>query len=198
MYNFRALFSVLKIFNRFVKGAMRPWSRQICLSTEVMKKYLYFPCGISLYSFSALLQIARNQFTFHTPTELAVLRDLTTARTPIGPGEWFLSSYSCRGCHGHDTTAQANIDENGNDVNLVSHWESSVMALASKDPLWRAKSEPGDSHQSSHEGPLQDKMHVVSCPSGRFSWQSNTTTGDIVNGAGQGELCELSRDWFPW
>ena len=51
--------------------------------------------------------------TFHTPTELIILKNMNSSRTPIGPGEWFLSSFSCRGCHGHDTTGQANIDDCG-------------------------------------------------------------------------------------
>ena len=135
-----------------------------------MKKVLI----LSLLGFLVLiLSIASDSqeplHTFHTPTELAVLRDLTSSRTPIGPGEWFLSSYSCRGCHGHDTTAQANIDENGNDVNLVSHWESSMMALASKDPLWRAKVSQEILINPPHEGPLQDKCTSCHAPSGRYN-----------------------------
>lgn len=106
---------------------------------------------------------------FHTPTELFILRNLSTSRTPIGPGEWFLSSYSCRGCHGHDTTAQANIDENGNDVNLVSHWESSMMALAAKDPLWRAKVSQEILINPPHEGHLQDKCTSCHAPAGRYN-----------------------------
>ncbi len=107
--------------------------------------------------------------TFHTPTELIILKNMNSSRTPIGPGEWFLSSFSCRGCHGHDTTGQANIDENGNDVNLVSHWESSMMALASKDPLWRAKVSQEILVNPAHEGPLQDKCTSCHAPSGRYN-----------------------------
>lgn len=106
---------------------------------------------------------------FHTPTELAVFAQHFSAHTPIGPGDWFLSSYSCRGCHGHDTLGLANIDEGGNDVNLVSQWESSMMALAAKDPLWRAKVSQEILTNPAHEGELQDKCTSCHAPTGRYN-----------------------------
>ncbi len=74
---------------------------------------------------------------FHTPEELLLLNQQLL--TPIGPGEYFQTSSSCKGCHGFDTLGLSNVDENGMDVNLFDHWESSMMAFSAKDPLWRAK-----------------------------------------------------------
>jgi len=71
--------------------------------------------------------------------------------TPIQPGQYFLGSTNCKGCHGFDTLHYANVDANGTDINLYDDWESSMMANAAKDPLWRAKvsheilSNPNDS-----------------------------------------------------
>ena len=104
----------------------------------------------------------------HTPEELAFFSS-QQAQTPLVPGEWFLTSASCRGCHGHDSLGQSNIDEDGNDVNLVSHWESSMMALSAKDPLWRAKVSQEILVNPGHAGPLQDKCTSCHAPTGRYN-----------------------------
>ncbi len=104
----------------------------------------------------------------HTPEELAFF-SLQQAQTPLVPGQWFLTSLSCRGCHGIDSLGNTNIDEDGNDVNLVSHWESSMMALSTKDPFWRAKVSQEILTNPSHEGQLQDKCTSCHAPTGRYN-----------------------------
>lgn len=108
------------------------------------------------------------QEPFHTPAELAFFTS-HQVNGPLVPGQWFLPSYSCRGCHGYDSLQQANIDENGNDVNLVRHWESSMMALSAKDPLWRAKVTQEILTNPSHEGDIQDKCTSCHAPTGRYN-----------------------------
>src|ERR1700757_4302343 len=76
--------------------------------------------------------------TYHTLEQINAYHD-TLKRAPIAAGQYFLPSSSCRGCHGYDLAHNSNIDEAGEDVNLVDRWESSMMALSSKDPFWRAK-----------------------------------------------------------
>ena len=51
----------------------------------------------------------------------------------------FASSEECIQCHGHDTAGVASVDAEGTDVNVVDHWQSTMMANAAKDPFWRAK-----------------------------------------------------------
>ena len=51
----------------------------------------------------------------------------------------FASSEECIQCHGHDTLGIASVDGEGTDVNVVDHWQSTMMANAAKDPFWRAK-----------------------------------------------------------
>ena len=51
----------------------------------------------------------------------------------------FASSEECIQCHGHDTAGIASVDAEGTDVNVVDHWQSTMMANAAKDPFWRAK-----------------------------------------------------------
>ncbi len=105
---------------------------------------------------------------FHTDAELIVLKD-SLRRAPIVNGEYFLASNSCGGCHGYDSAHVSNINESGNDVNLVERWESSMMANAAKDPLWRAKVSQEITINPGHSGILQNKCTSCHAPMGRFT-----------------------------
>src|SRR5205085_12142536 len=78
---------------------------------------------------------------FHTAQEKILFRHYLHGgiRNPIDSGQYFLSSFSCKGCHGFDTMHHASVAEGGVDINLYDDWESSMMANSAKDPLWRAK-----------------------------------------------------------
>jgi hypothetical protein len=121
---------------------------------------------------------------FHTEAQLASYRGIPT-RAPLAPGEFFLSSESCRGCHGYDSAQMANITEAGDDVNLVDRWESSMMALAAKDPLWRAKVTHEITINPAHAGALQNKCLDCHAPMGAYTSQfhGNAYYGltDLVN-----------------
>ncbi|MFL5763505.1 MAG: T9SS type A sorting domain-containing protein [Bacteroidia bacterium] len=112
---------------------------------------------------------------FHTEAQLASYRGVSSGhgatRAPLAPGEFFLSSESCRGCHGYDSAQLANITEAGDDVNLVDRWESSMMALAAKDPLWRAKVTHEITVNPAHAGVLQNKCLDCHAPMGAYTSQ---------------------------
>jgi len=120
---------------------------------------------------------------FHTPEELAAFQNFS--QIPIGPGEYFQPSESCRGCHGFDTLMQANIDENGMDVNLFDRWESSMMAFSAKDPLWRAKVSHEILINPAHSNVLQTKCTSCHAPMGHynamFGGATTYTIADLVN-----------------
>lgn len=105
--------------------------------------------------------------SFHTPEELESFR--TGSRIPIQPGEYFLPSFRCKGCHGYDSAGLANIVEGGMDVNLVDRWESSMMAMSAVDPFWRAKVSHEILVNPGHSGPLQDKCTSCHAPMGRYT-----------------------------
>ncbi|MBL0330320.1 MAG: T9SS type A sorting domain-containing protein [Bacteroidetes bacterium] len=105
---------------------------------------------------------------FHTQSQLDAYNGIAT-RAPIEPGEYFLPSTSCRGCHGYDSAQVANINEAGEDVNLVDRWESSMMALSSKDPFWKAKVSHEITVNPAHAGPLQNKCLDCHAPMGAFT-----------------------------
>jgi hypothetical protein len=117
---------------------------------------------------------------FHTPEELAYF-----AQIPIGPGEYFQPSSSCRGCHGSDSLGQANVDENGMDVNLFDRWQSTMMAFSAKDPLWRAKVSHEILVNPAHATGLQTKCTSCHAPMGHYTaiyhGATSYTIADLVN-----------------
>jgi hypothetical protein len=135
---------------------------------------------ILLSNFTTRIESAES---FHTPEELALFQG--SALNPIGPGEYFLPSESCRGCHGYDTLMQANIDENGMDVNLFDRWESSMMAFSAKDPLWRAKVSHEILTNPAHSLALQTNCTSCHAPMGHYNAIYNGATSytisDLIN-----------------
>ncbi len=105
---------------------------------------------------------------FHTQEELDALRSGGN-RSPIDSGEYFLGSVRCQGCHGYDTLRHANVDLDTNDVNLYSDWQSSMMALSAKDPLWRAKVSQEILTNPAHANELQTKCTACHAPMGHFN-----------------------------
>lgn len=120
---------------------------------------------------------------FHSAEELAAIHQ--RMQTPIGPGEYFQPSSSCQGCHGYDTLGFANIDENGMDVNLFDHWQSTMMALSAKDPLWRAKVSQEILVNPAHANELQTKCTSCHAPMGHynavFHGATTYTISDLIN-----------------
>lgn len=61
---------------------------------------------------------------------------------PILHSSYFWTSGRCAGCHGRDLLGLASIDPaNGQDVNVVDDWRSTLMANSARDPFFRAKLE---------------------------------------------------------
>jgi hypothetical protein len=123
------------------------------------------------------------QKSFHSQEELELYQQMGS--TPIGPGEYFQTSNSCRGCHGYDTLMQSNIDENGQDVNLFDRWEGSMMALSAKDPLWRAKVSHESLVNPAHSNALESKCTSCHAPMGHYNaiygGATHFTLSDLLN-----------------
>ncbi len=90
-------------------------------------------------------------------------------RSPIGPGDHFLPSHRCRGCHGFDTLAHASLDANGVDINLFDDWRATMMANSARDPLWRAKVSHEMLVNPAHAVALQDKCTSCHAPLGKYN-----------------------------
>src|SRR6188768_926609 len=121
---------------------------------------------------------------FHTEAEKHFFESL--ALNPIGPGEYFLTSAHCEGCHGFDSAGIANIDGLGISVNLFDHWESTMMANSARDPFWRAKVSHEILVNPAHAAQLQDKCTSCHAPMGKY----NAT----FHGAAHYGLADLATD----
>jgi len=120
------------------------------------------------YGLSMLLSSTNEaKSTFHSKDELLKLKQLIAS--PLQPGEYFLTSYHCRGCHGPDLAQNSNINEAGEDINLVDRWESSMMALSAKDPFWRAKVRQEILLNPNHAGEIQNKCLDCHAPMGAYT-----------------------------
>lgn len=108
----------------------------------------------------------KEQARFHSDHQVQMFRMME----PIQDGEYFLGSSACKGCHGRDVLqGTANIDANGNDVNLYDDWQATMMALSAKDPLWRAKVSHEINANPSHGAFLQNKCTSCHAPMGHYT-----------------------------
>src|SRR6185436_6048330 len=121
---------------------------------------------IILLSAGSQSQLDSKQY-FHTKEE----RDYFAGKimSPIGPGEYFQLASSCYGCHGPDSAGIANLNEDGEDVNLFDHWQSTMMANSARDPLWRAKVSHEILVNPAHANELQNKCTECHAPMGRYT-----------------------------
>lgn len=76
----------------------------------------------------------------HSPLELSVLRDQNQGLI-VQFGTYFVTAGRCAGCHGHDSLGVAMVTGEGEDVNVVDDWRSSMMANSARDPFFLAKME---------------------------------------------------------
>lgn len=123
---------------------------------------------------------------FHTQAQLDAYKGIPTYRSTLQPGEFFLNSQSCRGCHGYDSAQVSNLNEAGEDVNLVDRWESSMMALSAKDPFWKAKVTHEIAINPGHAGVLQNKCLDCHAPMGSYN--------HLFNGNALYSLTDLAAD----
>jgi hypothetical protein len=115
---------------------------------------------------------ARN---YHTSEDIANFRggglDLAT-----GYNNFFVASGQCYGCHGPDELNNlASVDAQGNDINVMDDWRSSMMANSARDPFWRAKVSHEVAVNPDHQELLEDKCTSCHAPMGHYD--KKLTTG---------------------
>jgi hypothetical protein len=91
----------------------------------------------TVFLFAAWTEAMRPIKGPHSSLELKSFRN--GDELPWVVGTFFATSGRCSGCHGHDVNGIASVDADGNDVNLVDDWRSTMMANSAKDPFFRAK-----------------------------------------------------------
>jgi len=120
---------------------------------------------------------------YHTPEEIASFS--SHSLPPLDSGQFFHLPEACQGCHGFDSLGLANINANGEDVNLYSDWQTSMMALSAVDPLWRAKVSHEIQVNPGHSNELQTLCTSCHAPMGHYTaqylGQQHYTLADLVN-----------------
>lgn len=103
---------------------------------------------------------------YHSDGELSFFK----MNQGLAPGEYFLGSKNCKGCHGKDVLQGiANVDSEGNDVNLFDDWAATMMALSAKDPLWRAQLSREIHTNPNHAASLENKCTSCHAPMGHYT-----------------------------
>ena len=87
----------------------------------------------------------------------------------IDSNQYFPNQNTCGGCHGFDLEGFAMVDGDGNDVNILDDWQTSMMANSAKDPFWIAKVSHEVLINPQHSEVLQDKCTSCHAPMGHYT-----------------------------
>src|SRR6185436_2840261 len=119
--------TALKIFTLAILSAI--------LNLMHIRKLLFLILSLVVALAFSLVSLKKDEAKpFHTSFEKSFFAHLgRPMRNPIDSDQYFLTSESCRGCHGFDTMHLANVAEGGLDINLYDDWESSMMANSARD-----------------------------------------------------------------
>lgn len=104
---------------------------------------------------------------FHTPKEKKAFKKFLA--DPILPGETFLHSDNCAGCHGIDSLQYALVTYDSVDVNIYDDWRATMMANSARDPMWRAKVSHEILVNPGHANELQNTCTKCHAPMGNYS-----------------------------
>jgi len=91
---------------------------------------------------------------------------------PVKSNTWFSASGVCVMCH--STSDFALRDSQGNDVSLVSRWQSTMLANSSKDPFWKAKVRHEGLENHSHKDALENVCTRCHAPMGMLNAHLNS------------------------
>lgn len=114
---------------------------------------------------------------YHQHVFTAAMRVMADS-LPDFENQWFATAGRCDHCHGEDPAQLAMVDANGNDVNPVDDWASTMMANSAKDPFWRAQVSHEVTTNPGHQTVLEDKCTSCHAPLGRYSHYFSTGQGN--------------------
>ncbi|MCW5900625.1 MAG: T9SS type A sorting domain-containing protein [Flavobacteriales bacterium] len=104
---------------------------------------------------------------YHSDREMAIFKG--GGGLASGSNNFFMASGECYGCHGPDIMNNyASVDADGNDVNVMDDWRSTMMANSARDPFWRAKVSHEVAVNPAHQTALEDKCTSCHAPMGRY------------------------------
>lgn len=166
---------------------------------KIKKQYAAFLIVATIISFQLIrsavldfihrresLEMVNNTTNFHTSREMEVLDSIDERGGPIDPGELFLNSRNCKGCHGYDSAQYGLVTYDSVDVNIYDDWVATMMANSARDPLWRAKVSHEILVNPSHSAELQNTCTKCHAPMGNYMsmYQGNPfyTIADMLSG----------------
>lgn len=114
--------------------------------------------------FSAWSEATRPLKGPHSRLELSMMK----SDLPWVVGEFFATAGRCAGCHGRDLQGFASIDSEGNDINVVDDWRSTMMANSARDPFFRAKLEHEILMAPQHQAEIENTCTRCHAPMGNF------------------------------
>lgn len=120
--------------------------------------------GVLLFS---LLPMEKGLKASYTVDEIWMIH--TPMMLNIDSSQYFPTQNTCGGCHGRDMEGFAMVDGDGNDVNMLDDWQTSMMANSAKDPFWRAKVSHEVLINPMHSEALQDKCTSCHAPMGNYT-----------------------------
>ncbi|MDG1260956.1 MAG: multiheme c-type cytochrome [Flavobacteriales bacterium] len=106
----------------------------------------------------------------HSETELNTFRSLAEDLPETFNG-LFATSGKCVNCHGSDPDGIASTTGEGEDVNVVDAWRSSMMANSAKDPFWKAKIRQEALTNPGHAEELENVCTKCHAPLGRHAME---------------------------
>lgn len=103
------------------------------------------------------------------PDMLAFHKMMGSDSLPVASLNIFFGSGVCVGCHGNDPLGFASVDEDGDDVNVVDAWRSSMMANSARDPFWKAKVAHEVHENPGHQTDIEDLCTKCHAPAGNYA-----------------------------
>jgi hypothetical protein len=88
---------------------------------------------------------------------------------PVDSSKIFPTATDCVACHGFDPNGNALVDFFGNDVNIYDDWVPTMMGMAAKDPLWRAKVSHETTVNPEHKEALETVCTSCHAPMGHYN-----------------------------
>ncbi len=124
---------------------------------------------------------------YHSPAEIEHMRGGGIGLAS-GANNYFRASGDCYGCHGADNQGPvfANRNAQGEDVNTLDDWRSTMMGNSARDPFWRAKVSHEVAVVPGHQSELEDKCTSCHAPMGRYD--------KFLSGNGHYSIAELAND----
>ncbi|MDF1581789.1 MAG: multiheme c-type cytochrome [Methyloprofundus sp.] len=124
---------------------------------------------------NAILTIGSVSDTFSVLTINSTIIPIGSKGDPSFTSNHFSGSANCQMCH------DGLVDNTGKDVSIVKAWKSTMMANATRDPLWKAKVRTELNRTPSLAGVINDKCSRCHAPMANFEAHQDNAPIEILD-----------------